>query len=118
MGVSAEEFYDEARIAIVPMGFCFPGLDAKGGDRPPRAECAPAWRAQVFRHLPNVALILMIGRHAQAWHMPDARGRPLGDVVAGWRSALGAGELPRRVRPASYLTLQTGNIPDTIRPAS
>src|SRR5262245_23575304 len=49
MGVTPEEFYDTARVAIVPMGFCFPGKDAKGGDLPPRSECAPLWRAEVDR---------------------------------------------------------------------
>ena len=58
MGVTPEEFYDETRTAIVPMGFCFPGLDAKGGDRPPRKECAPRWRDDVFQHLPNIEIML------------------------------------------------------------
>ncbi|MGN6771761.1 MAG: uracil-DNA glycosylase family protein, partial [Rhizobiaceae bacterium] len=48
LGMTREQFYDPSRLAIVPMGFCFPGLDAHGGDRPPRAECAPAWRARLL----------------------------------------------------------------------
>ena len=54
MGVTPEEFYDPGRLAIVPMGFCFPGLDAKGGDLPPRRECAPAWHEQLFAALPAI----------------------------------------------------------------
>ena len=90
MGVTADEFYDEARIAIVPMGFCFPGLDAKGGDKPPRRECAPAWRPSVFARLPRLQLMLLVGAHAQAWHLGDAVRPTLTATVADWR-ALGAG---------------------------
>jgi uracil-DNA glycosylase len=63
MGVGEEAFYDTRRIAIAPAGFCFPGLDAKGGDRPPRPECAPLWRARVDAALPRVALTLLVGVH-------------------------------------------------------
>ena len=73
MGVTEAEFYDVARIAIVPMGFCFPGLDAKGGDRPPRAECAPAWHAALFQAMPQIELVLAIGQYAQWWHLPGPR---------------------------------------------
>lgn len=72
MGVTPDEFYDQRRIAIVPMGFCFPGLDGKGSDLPPRKECAPLWRARVFEHLPKLELILLVGVHAQKWHMGGA----------------------------------------------
>ncbi|MCB1510133.1 MAG: uracil-DNA glycosylase family protein [Hyphomicrobiaceae bacterium] len=85
MGVSSEEFYDDRRVAIVPMGFCFPGLDAKGGDLPPRKECAPAWREQVFAQLPGLDLILLVGGYAQKWHL-GADVRPtLTETVAAWR---------------------------------
>jgi uracil-DNA glycosylase len=69
MGVTDEEFYDDRRVAIVPMGFCFPGLDAHGGDLPPRKECAPAWRERLFAAMPQFELILVIGGYAQRWHM-------------------------------------------------
>jgi len=86
MGVTPAEFYDESRIAIVPMGFCFPGLDAKGGDLPPRRECARTWRAELFDALPRFDLILLVGHHAQKWHLgPQAR-RNLTETVADWRS--------------------------------
>ena len=69
LGLDAGRFYDPAKVAIVPMGACFPGLDAKGGDRPPRRECAERWRAELFAGLPNLDLILVIGQYAQAWHL-------------------------------------------------
>ena len=85
MGVSRDEFYDPGRIAIVPMGFCFPGLDAKGGDLPPRRECAPLWRARIFEHLTKVELILTIGQYAQAWHLGSERKASLTETVRNWR---------------------------------
>jgi len=85
MGVTRDTFYDESRIAIVPMGFCFPGLDDKGGDLPPRKECAPAWRDQVFEHLPNLELVLLIGQYAQTWHLGKARKKSMTETVLHWR---------------------------------
>lgn len=85
MGVTSEEFYDVSRLAIVPMGFCFPGLDAKGGDLPPRRECADAWREQLFRLLPQIELTLLVGQYAQAWHLGAARKESLTATVAAWR---------------------------------
>jgi uracil-DNA glycosylase len=73
-GVDEAQFYDPANFAIVPMGFCFPGLDAKGGDLPPRRECAPAWRARLMAAMPQVKLILAIGQYAQAWHLGRCSG--------------------------------------------
>src|SRR5215213_4660518 len=64
-------FYDPSRVAIVPMGSCFPGQDRKGGDLPPRRECAPEWRGPLFRALPDLELILLIGQYAQAWHLAE-----------------------------------------------
>jgi uracil-DNA glycosylase len=65
MGLDERAFYDASRIAIVPMGHCFPGLDAKGGDLPPRKECAPRWRKPVIDALPDLRLILVIGQYAR-----------------------------------------------------
>ncbi|GMV04506.1 MAG: hypothetical protein AMXMBFR53_07860 [Gemmatimonadota bacterium] len=70
MGVDREAFYDPERVAILPMGFCFPGTGAHG-DLPPRAECARAWREGLLAHLPDVGLTLALGRYAQAWHLGD-----------------------------------------------
>ena len=64
MGVSHDEFYDDSRIGIVPMGFCYPGRSG-GGDAPPRAECAQLWRSQLLDLLPQVRLTLLIGTYAQ-----------------------------------------------------
>lgn len=69
MGVSREEFYDTSRIAIASMGFCFPGQDAKGGDLPPRRECAATWHDALFAALPPFRLVLAVGRPAQAYHL-------------------------------------------------
>jgi uracil-DNA glycosylase len=85
LGIDKETFYDDARVAIVPMGFCFPGLDAKGGDLPPRKECAPAWREKVFANLKEIELTLLVGSYAQAWHL-KGRGKPtLTETVKAWR---------------------------------
>jgi len=85
LGVDKETFYDEARVAIVSMGFCFPGLDAKGGDRPPRKECAPAWRDKIFAKLKRIELTLLVGSYAQAWHLKGAAKATLTETVKAWR---------------------------------
>lgn len=85
LGVSRDEFYDRDRLAVLPMGFCFPGQDAKGGDLPPRRECAPAWRSRILALMPQVELVLAIGLYAQAWHLGDLRSPSLTDTVADWR---------------------------------
>ena len=90
MGVSHAEFYDETRIAIVPMGFCFPGHDAKGGDLPPRRECARAWREQLMLAMPRLEFVLLVGSYAQAWHLPSAdAGAGLSARVEAWRCLVG-----------------------------
>ncbi|MGE4128202.1 MAG: uracil-DNA glycosylase family protein [Hyphomicrobiaceae bacterium] len=71
LGLSSEAFYDPARVAVVPMGFCFPGLDAKGGDLPPRTECAVHWRAPVLMHLSAIRLAVLVGGYAHRWHIPQ-----------------------------------------------
>jgi len=83
LGISREVFYDETKLAILGMGFCFPGT-GKSGDLPPRPECAPAWRASLLAHLKNVQLTLVLGQYAMAYHLPG-RGKTLTDVVTGWR---------------------------------
>lgn len=88
LGVDRDTFYDESKFAIVPMGFCFPGLDAKGGDLPPRKECAPAWRERVFEQLPNIQLTLVIGQYAQKWHLGKAREKSLTATVQKWQDHL------------------------------
>ncbi len=88
MGVTDDEFYDAARIAIVPMGFCFPGLDAKGGDLPPRRECAPLWRERLMAVLPRLELVLLVGGYAQRWHLRDDARASLTDTVQRWREVV------------------------------
>ena len=85
MGVDRDAFYDTSRVAIIPMGFCFPGLDEKGGDLPPRKECAPRWREQVMAQAETISLTLVIGLYAQAWHLGRKRKRNLTETVKAWR---------------------------------
>ena len=97
LGISEDVFYDSRRIAIVPMGFCFPGNDAKGGDLPPRAECARKWRAEVFAAMPEIKLIVLLGAHAMRWHI-EAGGeanRGLSGIVADWRRIFEQPRTPR-----------------------
>jgi uracil-DNA glycosylase len=67
------------------MGFCFPGLDAQGGDLPPRKECAPQWRERVFEGLPNLKLMLPIGLYAQSWELKGKLKANMTDTVKAWR---------------------------------
>ena len=85
LGVDSETFYDERHVAIVPMGFCFPGLDAKGGDLPPRKECAPLWREKLFAELKEIKLTLVVGSYAQAWHLKGRTKPTLTETVKAWR---------------------------------
>ena len=85
MGISSDVFYDVSRLAIVPMGFCFPGYDAKKSDLPPRKECVQTWHDQIFAQMTQLELILVIGQYAQAYHMGDERRRTLTETVANWR---------------------------------
>ncbi|MEQ8815907.1 MAG: uracil-DNA glycosylase family protein [Thalassobaculum sp.] len=85
MGIDRETFYDADRIAIVPMGFCYPGVLANGGDAPPRPECAPLWHDPVLQHLPNVDLVILAGMYAQARYLGKARRKTLTETVAAWR---------------------------------
>jgi uracil-DNA glycosylase len=95
MGVTAEEFYDVRRIAIVPMGFCYPGQDAHGGDLPPRRECAPRWRERLFKLLPQIELMLLVGSYAQRWHLKSKAKPSVGAMVENWRAILDGTDSPR-----------------------
>ena len=83
LGVTPDVFYDPTLVAILPMGFCYPGT-GKSGDLPPRAECSPTWRKQLLSHLPNLELTLVIGAYALAYHLPEAKGS-LTETVRDWR---------------------------------
>ena len=95
MGVTAQEFYDEARVAIVPMGFCFPGQDEKGADLPPRRECAGLWHRRLFVALPQLELVLAVGSYAQDFHLGKAAGTNLQETMLGWREHLKRKRSPR-----------------------
>ncbi|MEM0921888.1 MAG: uracil-DNA glycosylase family protein [Pseudomonadota bacterium] len=86
MGIGREVFYDSARLAIVPMGFCFPGYDARGSDLPPPKLCAQTWRERVMQTLPQIELILVIGQYAQAWHLGRGRGKNVTETVRAWQN--------------------------------
>lgn len=94
LGLDEASFYDARRVAIVPMGHCFPGQDTKGADLPPRRECAPAWRPRIFAELPQLELILLIGHYAQSWHLGAAAKGGLTATVARWREILTSGHRP------------------------
>ena len=83
LGLSREVFYDAGQVAILPMGFCFPGT-GRSGDLPPRPECAPAWRAALMSQLKHLRLTLVIGQYAQAYHLPNEAGS-VTEAVKAWR---------------------------------
>lgn len=85
LGLAEADFYDETKVAIAPMGFCFPGQDAKGGDLPPRQECAPQWRARLLAEMPLIRTAVLVGSYAQAWHLGDQAAAGITQTVARWR---------------------------------
>ena len=87
LGIDRTVFYDEARVAIVGMGFCYPGR-RKGGDLPPRPECAPLWHARVLALLPKIELTLLIGSYAIEYYLAGAKRRSMAETVAAWRDFL------------------------------
>lgn len=91
MGLDEAGFYDLSRVAIVPMAFCFPGLDAKGSDLPPPPLCAATWRARVMADLPDLRLRLLVGGAAIRWHLGL---RDVTAAVADWRTHAARGDFP------------------------
>jgi len=87
LGIEREDFYDEARIAIMPMGFCYPGR-GKSGDLPPRLECIPLWHERVLAVLPRIELTLLVGSYAIDHYLGARRKRSMGETVAAWREYL------------------------------
>lgn len=85
LGVDRDTFYDPAQLAIVPMGFCFPGYNEKGADLPPRKECARHWRSPVFEALPQLELIILVGGYAQSWHLGKRTKSNLTETVRAWK---------------------------------
>jgi len=88
LAVDTDLFYDERRIAIMPMGFCYPGLDPRGGDAPPRPECAPLWHDTILSHLPQIRLTLLVGSYAQTHYLQTTRKKTMTETVAAWRDYL------------------------------
>ncbi|TWG89309.1 uracil-DNA glycosylase [Cupriavidus gilardii J11] len=84
LGVDDDTFYDETRLAIVPMGFCYPGR-GNGGDNPPRPECARLWMDQILARLTHIELTLLVGRYAQAHFLGAGNKASLTDTVMAWR---------------------------------
>ena len=84
LGMSPEQFYDDNIVAILPMGFCYPGT-GKSGDLPPRPECAPAWRGALLEQMHCIKLTLVIGQHAQKWHLPNPD-KNLTETVRNWQN--------------------------------
>jgi uracil-DNA glycosylase len=85
LALEPETFYDPARVAMMPMGFCYPGRLSKGGDRPPRPECAPTWHQALLAQLPTIKLIVLAGAYAQASFLGTARAENIVETVRGWR---------------------------------
>jgi len=84
MGISDEDFYDATKVALVPMGFCFPGT-GKGGDLPPRPECAELWHERLLGQLKSIKLTLVIGQYAQKYKLGAKYKKTLTDNVKSWR---------------------------------
>jgi len=88
MGIDRDIFYDESRVAVMGMGFCYPGSDPKGGDLPPRPECAPLWHPLLRPHFGSVGLTLLVGGYAIRYYLSMSRRETLGGTVARWREFL------------------------------
>jgi uracil-DNA glycosylase len=88
LGIERETFYDERRIAIVPMGFCYPGRDKRGGDLPPRKECAPLWQARLGVAFPDIRLRVLAGSYAINWHLRGRTRATMAETVKAWRDYL------------------------------
>jgi uracil-DNA glycosylase len=96
LALDRDRFYDPSLVAIVPMGFCYPGVDANGGDRPPRPVCAPTWHPRILPLLPEVRLTLLVGSYAQARYLGPARRPTMTATVAAWR------EMPPGMAPLPH----------------
>ena len=93
MGIDKSIFYDGSIIALLPMGFCYPGT-GKSGDLPPRPECAEAWREKLLSNLPKIELTLLVGQYGQKYHLGDSRKNNLTETVKSWKEYWKKGLLP------------------------
>lgn len=85
MGIDREVFYDKSKVSIIPMGFCYPGTAARGGDLPPRPECRATWHDRLFKALPEFELTLVIGQYAHDYHLGGRRQKNLTETVKIWQ---------------------------------
>jgi uracil-DNA glycosylase len=85
MGVDRDTFYDEQKIALAGMAFCFPGYDENGHDKPPRRECATTWRARLLNAHAPFETTLLVGSYAQDWYLGDKRKSTMTETVKAWR---------------------------------
>jgi len=88
LALDREGFYDETRVAIMPIGFCYPGRDVKGSDLPPRPECAPLWQARLRAAFSAIELTLLVGSYAIGYYLPDSRRRSMTETILRWRDFL------------------------------
>jgi uracil-DNA glycosylase len=93
LGIDRETFYDESRVAILPMGLCYPGRYAAGGDLPPRPECAPLWHERILAEWPRLELTLLVGSYAIDHYLKQRKGPSMTATVQAWRDYL-PGYLP------------------------
>lgn len=87
LGLDKEQFYNPDLVAIVPMGFCYPG-SGKSGDLPPRPECAPLWHAKLLEKMPHIILTVLIGRYAQGYYLKDRAYKTLTETVQHYKEYL------------------------------
>ncbi|WP_158974853.1 uracil-DNA glycosylase family protein [Cellulophaga sp. L1A9] len=85
LGVSDADFYDETKIALIPMGFCYPGK-GKTGDLPPCKECAPLWHEELFKAMPDIELVILIGMYAQKYYLKNTAGKNLTETVKSYQN--------------------------------
>ena len=88
LGLDRAIFYDESRVAIMPIGLCYPGRDIRGGDLPPRRECAPRWHTPLRAVFPAIELTLLVGSYAIYYYLPHKRRHSMTETVAHWRDVL------------------------------
>ena len=104
LDMDRDQFYDPEKVAIMPMGFCYPGVLPKGGDAPPRPECAPLWHKRLLAALPNIQLTLLAGMYAQAAYLGKARKKTLTSTVEAWR------EYGPELMPLPHPSWRSGNL--------
>ncbi len=85
LNLTRDQFYDESNVAIIPMGYCYPGRDERGGDKPPRKECAQVWLPKLLPHFKNIRLTLLVGQYAQKYYLRERCKQSLTETVRAWR---------------------------------